>query len=143
MAVRFLAANAPVLPHEIDDANFAFYGTVLSASRSNGRAGSARSGRPRPSSASSSARSTRRAISRRRARPRWSNSSCNLRSALAGKHPAKRVDDRRDQARGARQARRVRAAIGYPEHPKTYDGLVIAANAPLANAIGGAAWQRN
>jgi putative endopeptidase len=30
MTAHFLRANAPVLPHEIDDANFAFYGTVLS-----------------------------------------------------------------------------------------------------------------
>jgi putative endopeptidase len=65
----------------------------------------------------------------------------NLRSARA-EHRAEHVDDRRHQARGARQARGVRAAgSAIRTSPKTYDGW-RSAPTPARQPHRREAWQR-
>jgi putative endopeptidase len=90
MAAHFLATTRAVLPHEIDDANFAFYGTVLSARRSSGRAGSGRSRDRGPAR-----RAARRAL-RRALLPRGEQD----RDGGAGRQPAQRSRRASSRARG-------------------------------------------
>ncbi|HEU4652142.1 MAG TPA: M13 family metallopeptidase, partial [Croceibacterium sp.] len=141
MTAHFLANNAPVLPHEIDDANFAFYGTVLSGQQEQ---------RPRWKRAIGATEAQLGeqlgALYAARYFPAASKTAMeqlvgNLRTALAEsiEQSAWMTDATKPEAIAKLDAFVPR--IGYPENPKTYDGLAIAVDTPLANRIGAAAWQ--
>jgi putative endopeptidase len=143
MAAHFLANNASVLPHEIDDANFAFNGTVLSGQQEQ---------RPRWKRAIAATENQLGeqlgALYAERYFPAASKTAMeqlvgNLRTALAQsiEQSAWMTPATKPEALAKLDAFVPR--IGYPETPKTYEGLAIAADAPLANRIGARAWQDN
>jgi putative endopeptidase len=140
MASHFLAANAPVMPHEIDEANFNFYGKLLSGQQEQ---------RPRWKRAMASLEAQLGdqlgVLYAERHFPAASKAAMddlvkNLRAALAEsiKGSAWMTDATKPAALAKLDAFVPR--IGYPDHPKTYEGLVIAANTPLANRIGAVKW---
>jgi putative endopeptidase len=143
MTARFLAANAPVLPHEIDDANFAFYGTLLSGQQEQ---------RPRWKRAIAATEGALGdqlgALYAARYFPPASKATmeelvANMRASL-GQSIAENTwmsDATKREAQAKLDAFVPR--IGYPEHPKTYEGLTIDAGTPLANRIGAIAWNQD
>ena len=141
MIAHFLSAHAAELPADIDDANFAFYGKVLNGQQSqrarwergieavNGQMGEA-IGKlyvERNFPASSKAAMEKLVA--------------NLRAALAAnlKDLAWMTPTTRVAARAKLDQFGVK--IGYPERFKTFDGMVIRADAPLANVIAAQRWQ--
>jgi len=140
MTAHFLIAHASVLPSDIDAANFAFYGKTLSGQQSqrarweraiaavNGQMGEAIGklyvARYFPPAS----------------KVAMEKLVANLRAALAAnlKDLAWMTPTTRAAARAKLDQFGVK--IGYPERFKTYDGMVIRADAPLANAIAAARW---
>ena len=140
MVAHFLASNAAVLPHRIDDANFAFYGKLLAGQQEQ---------RPRWKRAMGALEAQLGeqlgALYAERYFPPESKAAmqdlvANLRSALAESigQSAWMTEATRPEAIAKLDAFVPR--IGYPDQPKTYDGLAIAADTPLANRIGAVAW---
>ncbi|OYW16221.1 MAG: zinc metalloprotease [Novosphingobium sp. 12-64-8] len=141
MAARFLSDMAPVLPSDIDDANFAFYGKVLQGRQSQ---------RDRWQRAVASVQSQMgEAIGKLYVEKHFPPSSkeamiklvANLRAALADNlkdlawmTPATRVE-------AQRKLDGFGVKIGYPDKFKTYDGMDIKPGQPLANMVEAARWQ--
>ena len=140
MAAHFLIAHASVLPGDIDAANFAFYGKILNGQQSqrarweraiatvNGQMGEAVG-----------------KIYVARLFPAASKVAmeklvANLRAALAAnlKDLAWMTPTTRAAARAKLDQFGVK--IGYPDHFKTYEGMTIRPDAPLANAIESERW---
>ena len=96
---------APFLSQPFVDANFEFRAKTLSRPAGAAAALEAR-GRPRQRRHGRGGRagSTSRSTSRRVARPRWRRWSATSATALARAHPARRLDERRDQGQGAAEA---------------------------------------
>ncbi|WP_408591873.1 M13 family metallopeptidase [Novosphingobium sp.] len=141
LTVQFLTANAGVLPHDIDDARFAFYGTVL---------GGQKVQQPRWKRA---LRATEGQVGEQLGKiyaerffPAQSKTEMadlvgNLRKAMA----ANLADLKWMGAKTREQAQAKLAAftpkIGAPEKYKDYAGLAISPTAPLANAIAASDWE--
>lgn len=142
MALRFLSSNAAVLPRAVDEAQFAFFGQVL-----NGQAEQ----RPR----------WKRAISEIEgmlgeqlgalyvARYFPPQSKAMMDELVANLLRAMRLDISRNTwmtpetiAEALAKIDSFDTQIGYPVRFKTYDGLEIAAGAPLANRMSAARWSR-
>ena len=139
---RFISSKAAVLPAKIDDANFAFYGTVLSGQpqkrarwkRAIGAvegsvgelAGQVYAERYFP--AANKAAMEQLVGNLRRAM------TANL-ADLAWMSPATRVE-----AQAKLDA--FRPKIGYPDRYKTYDGLVLRADNAMANSLAVDAWSQ-
>jgi len=140
MAAHFLRAHAAVLPSDIDDAYFAFYGKTLSGQEKQ---------RPRWQRAVGAVEGQMgEAIGKIYVARNFPPSSkvameklvANLRAAMAVnlKDLAWMTPETRAAARTKLDQFGVK--IGYPEKFKTYDGLVIRPDAPLANAIASERW---
>jgi putative endopeptidase len=142
MTVRFLADNAAVLPREIDDAQFAFYGTFLNGQPEQ---------RPR----------WKRAIAATEAQlgeqlgdlytaryfPPESKAAmddlvANLRKALAESIAENDWMTEATKREAVAKLEAFTPKIGYPDKFETYEGLVVTADAPLANRLAAIAWQR-
>ena len=141
MVSRFLAANAPVLPRAIDDANFALYGTLLSGQPEQ---------RPRWKRAIAATENQLGeqlgVLYAERYFPAESKAAmdelvANLRLALAESIAgnAWMTPETKREAQAKLDAFVPR--IGYPTNPKVYEGLTIDAATPLANRIGAIAWE--
>ncbi|KUR76528.1 M13 family metallopeptidase [Novosphingobium sp. Fuku2-ISO-50] len=141
MAAHFLIAHAAVLPSDIDDAAFAFYGKALSGQEQQ---------RPRWQRAVGTVEGQMgEAIGKIYVARNFPPSSkaameklvANLRAAMAAnlKDLAWMTPETRAAARTKLDQFGVK--IGYPETFKTYDGLVIRPDAPLANAIAAERWR--
>ncbi len=140
MTAHFLIAHAVVLPADIDDANFAFYGTVLTGQRAQ---------RPRWQRAIATVNAQMgQAVGKlyvARHFPPASKAAmdklvANLRAAMAAN--LKDLGWMTPATRAAARAKldQFGVKIGYPEKPESYDGMDIRADAPLANALSSARW---
>lgn len=140
MAVRFLSSFAPVLPRAVDDANFAFFGTVL---------GGRSEQRPRWKRAIAEVESLlgEQLGAQYVARYFPPASKAQMDDLVANLMRAMRQDlaandwmtpETLAEARGKLDS--FTTQIGYPATFESYDGLQIAAGQPLANRISGGAW---
>ena len=140
MAKTFLNSYASVLPSDIDDARFAFYGTVLSGAQQQEprwkRAISATQGQLGEQLGK---------VYAERYFPAASKSAmeelvANLRVAL---DESIRENDWMSEATKVRAVEKLNSfnpKIGYPDEFETYDGLVINGDDALGNAIAASAW---
>ena len=140
MAAHFLIAHAAVLPHDIDDANFAFYGKLL-----NGQVAQRARWQRAISTVEGQMGEAVGKIYVARHFPASSKVAmeklvANLRAALAVnlKDLAWMTPATRTAARA--KLDRFGVKIGYPETFQPYDGMRIRPDAPLANAIESARW---
>ncbi len=141
MAARFLADHAPVLPSAIDDANFAFYGKLLSGQEEQ------RARWKRAIAATENQLGEQLgALYAARYFPPASKAAMvdlvgNLRKALR-----ESITENQWMSEATKQAAFAKLdlfdpRIGYPENPETYEGLAIDPSAPLANRIAAIDWQ--
>ena len=124
LTARFLSDHAAVLPKDIDDANFAFYGTVLSGQPQQRAALEARaSAQSRARSANCSARSMPSAISRR---PTGGDGAAGRQSAQGdGRQPRRsQLDGRRRPA--ARPQAKLAAFTPKIGAPATFQDAMTA-----------------
>lgn len=143
MAVRFLSAHASVLPSDIDNANFAFYGTVLAGQKEE---------RPR----------WKRAVSAvdgelgeqvgklyvekyfpPASKARMLDLVHNLRRAYEQAISENDWLQPETKKLALKKLSTFLPLVGYPDKFKTYDGLVISPTDPLANSINASAWRQN
>jgi putative endopeptidase len=140
MTAHFLIAHAAVLPSDIDDANFAFYGKTLTGQQSQ----RARWERAIGALDAQMGEAVGKLYVARHFPPAskvaMEKLVANLRSAMAAnlKDLAWMTPPTRSAARAKLDQFGVK--IGYPDHFKTYDGLIIRADAPLANTIAAQRW---
>lgn len=139
-AAHFLMSYASVLPSDVDDARFAFYGKTLQGRERD---------RQRWQRALSSVQGQMgEGIGKAYVEQHFPPSSkaamvtlvSNLRAALAGK--LKTLAWMSPATRKAALAKldAFTVKIGYPDKFKTYDGMTIKPDQPLANAIESARW---
>jgi len=143
LAVRLLSQYAEVLPSEIEQANFAFYGTALNGIEQQ---------QPR----------WKRAIEKvegqlgevlgkayvERHFPATSKDSMlelvgNLRKALNASLDENPWMSDVTKVRAREKLEAFNQKIGYPDEFETYDGLEIAVDNPLGNMVSAAKWQWN
>jgi putative endopeptidase len=141
MAVRFLSANAAVLPQAIDDTNFAFYGTFLSGQPEQ---------RPRWKRAIASTETLLGeqlgALYVERYFPPESKAAmddlvANLRKAMAASIEENVWMTPATKAQAVAKLESFNPKIGYPEEFEVYEGLEIKPDDPLGNRIRAIAWQ--
>ena len=139
-AAHFLSANAAVLPSEIDDANFAFYGKTLQ-----GRTAQRARWQRGDSFVEGAMGEALGKVYVQRHFPEASKTAMvelvgNLRLALAGnlKDLAWMTPATRIAAQKKLDAFGVK--IGYPDKFETYDGLEIAPGQALANNVAAGDW---
>ncbi|HMO67534.1 MAG TPA: M13 family metallopeptidase [Novosphingobium sp.] len=143
LAARFLASHSATLPREIDEANFAFFGRELNGQPEQ---------RPRwkrgigAVEAQLGEQLGRIYVARHF--PAGNKAAMeelvgNLRKAMAAnlQDLGWMSEDTRKEARAKLDAFTYK--IGYPARFKTYDGLAISRDTPLANAIAAADWAWN
>ncbi|MEO7602867.1 MAG: M13 family metallopeptidase [Sphingomicrobium sp.] len=141
MTVRLLSNGADLLPSDIDDANFAFYGKYLQGRETKRdrwqRAVSEVEGRIGESIGQ---------IYVDRHFPPASKAAMeelvgNLRLAMA--ENLKTLPWMTPATRAAAQAKldKLTVKIGYPSKFETYDGLAVSANDPIGNRLTAARWQ--
>ncbi|MEO6042064.1 MAG: M13 family metallopeptidase [Croceibacterium sp.] len=140
MIAQFLSANAGALPSDIDDARFAFYGKLLSGQDAQ---------RPR----------WKRAISETAnllgeqvgalyvasyfppvSKAAMQDLVANLRKALAASIAENTWMTAQTKAQAEAKLQAFNPKIGYPDKPKTYDGLVIRPGDALGNRIRATRW---
>lgn len=140
MTVHFLIANAAVLPSDIDEANFAFYGKLLQGQQKQ---------RERWQRAVASVQAQMgEAVGKiyvQRYFPMTSKAAmeklvANLRLAMAAN--LKDLSWMTPATRAAAQAKldQFGVKIGYPDTFKTYDGMTMHPDTPLANAVEAIRW---
>ncbi len=143
MAAQFLSSNAAVLPSEIDDARFAFYGKTLSGAEQQ---------EPRWKRAISNTQSQLGEVLGKayvdRYFPAESKAQMdelvkNLRLAMAEslKENAFMGAETREQAMAKLAS--FNPKIGYPDEFETYEGLRIAGDDPLGNRLAAMKWQQD
>ncbi|GAA0267158.1 M13 family metallopeptidase [Alteraurantiacibacter aestuarii] len=142
MAVRFLSSYAAVLPSDIDDANFAFYGTVMSGQDSP---------RPREKRAIGEVEGLLGeqlgALYAARYFPPESKAQMDELVANLLRAMGEDLDDNDWLTPATLAEARAKLAsftpmIGYPDEFETYDGLEITPGNPLANRISAIAWNQ-
>lgn len=140
MAAHFLISHAAVLPHAIDDATFDFYGRLL-----NGQAAQRQRWERAVSTVDGQMGEAIGKIYAARNFPPASKAAmeklvANLRAAMAVN--LKDLDWMGPATRAAARAKldQISVKIGYPETFRSYDGMRIRADAPLANAIESSRW---
>ncbi|TIX48944.1 M13 family metallopeptidase [Alteraurantiacibacter aquimixticola] len=140
MAVRFLSGNAAVLPSEIDDAQFAFFGKVL---------GGQTEQRPRWKRAIGEVEGLlgERLGELYVARYFPPESKAQMEELVANLMRAMRADLAENEwmteatvAEAVAKLEGFTTQIGYPDEFETYDGLQITPGTPLANRISSTAW---
>ena len=141
MAARFLSGHAAVLPSEIDEANFAFYGKFLQGQEEQ---------RPRWKRAIAAAESQLgeqlgKAYADRYFPPEskaaMDDLVANLRTALAAS-----LDENDWMTEATKQQAMAKLdsftpKVGYPDEYETYDGLEIRPGDALGNQIRATAWE--
>ncbi|RKF22540.1 M13 family peptidase [Altericroceibacterium spongiae] len=141
MAAQFLSGHAAVLPGEIDDARFALFGKLLSGQEEQ---------RPRWKRAVAATEGELgellgKAYVKRYFPPEskaaMDDLVANLRKALARSIAENdwMTDATKVEAKAKLDA--FTPKIGYPDTFKTYDGLTISPDDPLANAVAAAKWE--
>jgi len=142
MTAQFLTDHAPVLPKEIDDAQFAFYGTFLNGQPEQ---------RPRWKRAIAATEGQLGeqlgALYSARYFPPESKAAmdelvANLRRALAESIAANDWMTEATKREAVAKLEAFTPKIGYPDEFETYEGLTIRADAPLANRLAAIAWAR-
>lgn len=140
MAAHFLIDHAAVLPHDIDDATFEFYGRQL-----NGQQRQRERWERAVSTVEGQMGEAVGKIYVARHFPPASKAAmerlvANLRTAMAAN--LKDLDWMTPVTRAAARAKldQITVKIGYPETFRSYDGMRIRADAPLANAMESARW---
>jgi putative endopeptidase len=140
MTARFLSGNASVLPSEIDDANFAFYGKLLNGQEVK---------RPRWKRAIDS---TEGMLGEQlgqlyvdRYFPPESKAAmdelvANLRKAVAASITENAWMTEATKKEAIAKLDAFTPKIGYPDEFETYDGLKIEAGDPLGNRVRATAW---
>lgn len=140
MASRFLSAYAPVLPSDIDDANFAFYSGVMRGQDSQ---------RPRWKRAIGEVESLLGeqlgALYVQRYFPPESKARmdalvANLMQAMSNDLAENEWMTEETAAQAQAKLESFTPMIGYPQEFETYDGLEITPAAPLANRISAGRW---
>jgi putative endopeptidase len=140
LAARFLAANATVLPSDIDDANFAFYGTFINGQKVQ---------RPREERAISTVNNLLgEAVAKIYVDRHFPPSSKAAMVDLVGnlrKAMASNLVDLPWMTPATRQAARAKldafnVKIGYPDKFETYDTMLIRPGMALENGLAAARW---
>jgi putative endopeptidase len=141
MTARLLSGNADLLPSDLDDANFAFYGKYLQGRERQ---------RDRWQRAVSEVEgSLGEAVGKVYVERHFPPSSKAAMEELVANLRLAMTENLRDLAwmtpatRAAAKAKldALRVKIGYPDKFKTYDGMVVAPNDPIANRLASARWQ--
>jgi putative endopeptidase len=141
MAAKILSGNSGLLPSEIDEANFAFYGKFLQ--------GRERQRDRWQRGVSEVEGSLGEAIGKVYVERYFPPSSKAAMEALVGNLRAAMTDNLRTlqwmtpATRAAAKAKldALSVKIGYPDKFETYDGLVVRPNDPIGNRIAAADWQ--
>lgn len=140
MAVRFLSGHAAVLPSEIDDANFAFYGTVLNGQEEQ---------QPRWKRAISAVESQLGEqlgalyVDRHfppLSKERMDELVANLQRAMSAFLEQNDWMTEETVAEARTKLEAFTPMIGYPEEFETYEGLEIDPRDPLGNSVSATAW---
>ncbi|OCC23869.1 zinc metalloprotease [Croceicoccus estronivorus] len=140
MAVHFLSGNADVLPHEIDQASFDFYGKTLRGQEEQ---------RPRWKRAIGTVEGELgEALGKEYVARYFPPANKAAMDALVGnlkKALAQSIADNTWMGPETKQEAETKldqftTKIGYPDKFKTYDGLVIRPDNPLENGIAASAW---
>ncbi|MXO70347.1 M13 family metallopeptidase [Alteraurantiacibacter buctensis] len=142
MAVRFLAANSAVLPQEIDDAQFAFFGTKL-----NGQTAQRDRWKRAISEVEGILGEQLGALYVSRYFPPDSKAQMdelvtNLRRAMRQDITENGWMTPATQAEALAKIDSFDTQIGYPGEFETYAGLAITPGQPLANRVAAAAWAK-
>ncbi len=141
LAARFVSANSSVLPSDIDDAAFAFYGTTLSGQPEQ---------RPRwkrgVSALENMAGELVGKIYAERYYPPEQKAQMaalvtNLRKAMAVNLNSLTWMGAKTRGEAEAKLEAFTAKIGAPDTFKTYPGLSFSANDPLGNALAADAWE--
>jgi putative endopeptidase len=143
MAAQFLSGNAGALPSDIDDARFNFYGKLLNGQEQQ---------RPRWKRAITETESLLGeqvgALYAARYFPPASKAAmqdlvANLRKALAISIQENTWMSPATKAEAEKKLTAFTPKIGYPDNPKTYEGLVIRPGDALGNRVRAAEWAIN
>ncbi len=141
MAARFLSAHAAVLPSEIDQANFAFYGTFLQGQEEQ---------RPRWKRAIAATEGQLGeqlgALYAEKYFPPASKAAmddlvANLRKALAASLAENEWMTEATKQQAVAKLDSFTPKVGYPDEFETYEGLEIKAGDALGNRIRSIAWE--
>jgi len=141
MAVRFLSGHADVLPSEIDDANFAFYGKVLNGAQEQ---------RPRWKRAIDTVQGEIGEVVGKAYAERYFPASSkaamqqlvgNLETALGRSIQENTWMSAETKGQAEAKLKSFFPKIGYPDKFEVYQGLDISATDPLANEVAAAKWQ--
>ena len=141
MTAKILSGNAALLPSDIDDANFAFYGQYLQ--------GRERQRDRWQRGVAEVEGSLGEAIGKVYVERHFPPSSKAAMEELVGNLRAAMTDNLRSLAwmtpatRAAAKAKldALSVKIGYPDKFETYDGLVVAPDDPIGNRLAAADWQ--
>lgn len=143
MAAQFLSSNASVLPTEIDDARFAFYGKTLSGTEQQ---------EPRWKRAISNTQSQLGEVLGKayveRYFPAESKAQMdelvrNLRLAMAESLKENEFMGAATREQAMAKLASFNPKIGYPDEFETYEGLRIAGDDPLGNRLAAMKWQQD
>jgi putative endopeptidase len=143
MAVQLLSNYSAVLPAEIDDADFAFYGTVLNGVEAQ---------QPRWKRALDATQGQLGEVLGKAYSERYFPASSkeamlelvtNLRRALTVSLDENPWMSATTKARAQEKLGAFNQKIGYPDEFETYDGLEISRDDPLGNAVSAAKWGWN
>jgi putative endopeptidase len=141
MVARFLSNNAPVLPTEIDDANFAFYGELLNGQEVK----RARWKRAIASTEGMLGEQLGKLYVERYFPPESKAAMdalvANLRKALAASIAENTWMTEATKKEAIAKLEAFTPKIGYPDTFKTYDGLEIRPDDPLGNRVRAIGWQ--
>ena len=142
MAAQFLSSYAAYLPSDIDDASFEFYGKTLSGQEEQ---------RPRWKRAIGAVQGQLGEVLGQayvgryfpaENKARMVDLVANLRSALRQSIEQNDWMTPATKTQALAKLDTFDPKIGYPDKFKTYDGLTIDADTPIANAVAAAEWNR-
>lgn len=140
MAAHFLSGNADVLPGEIDQASFAFYGKLLNGQQEQ---------RPRWKRAIDAVEGQLgevlgKAYAERHFPPASKTAMlelvANLKKAMAEALDTNGWMSAATKTEAHAKLKQFSTKIGYPDRFETYEGLVIQSGKPLENGIAAGAW---
>ncbi|HET9640077.1 MAG TPA: M13 family metallopeptidase [Allosphingosinicella sp.] len=141
MTTQLLSGNSDLLPSDVDDANFAFYGKYLQGRERQ---------RDRWQRAVGEVEGNLgEAVGKVYVERHFPPSSKAAMEALVGNLRLAMTDNLKSlpwmtpATRAAAKAKldALKVKIGYPDKFKTYDGLAVTANDPIANRLAAARWQ--
>ena len=140
LAVRFLSNNASVLPSDVEQADFAFYGQTLSGAEEQ----QVRWKRAITETEGLLGEVLGQTYSERyfpeASKDAMLDLVANLRASFAAGLDTNEWMSAETQARALEKLESFNTKIGYPDEFETYEGLEISADNPLANRISAADW---